>query len=70
MTYEVLGTTASLLVLLSFLMKGEKNIRMINIFGAFIFVVYGLFIDAFSVWFLNGSLFVIHIVKLLKMRER
>jgi len=64
MNYEILGTIASVLVLISFLMKGEKKIRLVNIFGASCFVIYGILINAFSVWFLNGTLLLIHIYKL------
>ena len=63
---EILGIIASIIVLISFLFKGETNIRIINIFGAIFFVIYGLSINAFSVWFLNGALIIIHIYKLLK----
>lgn len=66
MNWEILGTIASVIVLISFLMKGEKNIRLINIIGAICFVIYGIMINAFSVWFLNGALCIIHIIKLLK----
>jgi hypothetical protein len=66
MNWEILGTIASVIVLLSFLMRGEKNIRLVNIFGALCFVVYGIMINAFSVWFLNGALCIIHLYKLLK----
>lgn len=66
MSWEILGTIASIIVLLSFLMKGEKNIRIVNIFGAICFVIYGIMINAFSVWFLNGALCIIHLYKLLK----
>lgn len=69
MNYEVLGTIASIIVLISFLMKDEKGIRRVNIIGALIFTIYGLGIGAFSVWFLNGMLFIIHIYKLGKMRN-
>lgn len=69
MNVELLGTIASILVLISFLMKGEEKIRIINIFGAIIFVIYGLIINAFSVWFLNGSLLLIHIYKLYKLKK-
>lgn len=68
MNFEILGTIASVFVLISFLMKGEKKIRLVNIIGALIFVVYGFLINAFSVWFLNGALLFIHIYKLLKIR--
>lgn len=66
MNWEILGTIASIIVLISFIMKGERNIRLVNIIGAVCFVVYGIMINAFSVWFLNGALTLIHIYKLLK----
>lgn len=66
MNWEILGTIASVIVLISFIMKGERNIRLVNIIGAICFVVYGIMINAFSVWFLNGALTLIHIYKLLK----
>lgn len=69
MNIEVLGTIASIFVLISFLMKGEIKIRLVNIIGALIFVIYGLVINAFSIWFLNGALFLIHIIKLIKLRK-
>ena len=64
MNIEILGTIASIIVLLSFLMKGETKIRIINILGALIFVIYGISANAFSIWFLNGMLIIIHITKL------
>lgn len=66
MNWEILGTLASVIVLISFLMKGETKIRLVNIVGAICFVVYGIMINAFAVWFLNGALCIIHIIKLLK----
>lgn len=70
MNIEILGTIASVIVLLSFLMKGEIKIRIINIIGALIFVVYGISINAFSVWFLNGTLCLVHIYKLIHLCKR
>lgn len=66
---EIIGIIATLFVLASFLMSGEKNIRIINIVGALIFVVYGILIGALSVWILNGALFFIHIYKLYKLKK-
>ena len=63
---EWIGVVASLLVLCSFLLKGEKQIRRVNILGALTFVIYGTLIKAFSVYFLNGVLILIHIYKLNK----
>lgn len=64
MNYEIIGTIATIFVLISFLMKGEKRIRIINIIGALLFVIYGVLINAFSVWLLNGALVLIHLYKL------
>ena len=63
---EWVGVAASLLVLCSFLLKGEKQIRRVNILGALTFVIYGILIKAFSVYVLNGALILIHIYKLNK----
>lgn len=60
MNYEIIGTMASAVVLLSFLVNKENKIRMVNIVGAALFVVYGLFIHAFSVWAMNAALIVVH----------
>lgn len=70
MNFEILGTIASILVLISFLMKSEKKIRTVNIFGALLFTVYGLGIGAFSVWFLNGTLCFVHVYHLARGHHR
>lgn len=66
MNIELLGTIASVLVLISFMMTNEKKIRSINIVGAILFVIYGIIIKAFSIWFLNGALCLVHVYRLLK----
>ena len=58
---EILGISASLMVLISFLFRKEAHIRAVNIAGALLFVIYGYCIDSFSVWFLNGVLIIIHL---------
>jgi hypothetical protein len=67
--YEAIGVLASVIVLLSFIMNGESKIRIINIIGALLFTVYGVLINAFSVWFLNGTLLIVHIYKLIKLKK-
>lgn len=69
MNYEIVGTIASVIVLLSFIATEEKRIRIINIFGAALFVLYGLLIHAFSVWLLNGILILVHGWYLLRKRR-
>lgn len=64
--FEIIGTLASIVVLISFLCKSERKIRIVNIVGALFFVIYGILIGSFSVWFLNGALILIHVYKLIK----
>ena len=66
MNYEVIGILASILVLISFLFKKEKHIRIVNITGAITFVIYGLLINALSIYLLNGILILIHLYYLKK----
>jgi len=43
---------------------------MVNIFGAILFVIYGLLIDALSIWLLNGILIFVQLYYLLKIKNR
>lgn len=65
---EIIGILGSVFVLLSFIVNDIKKIRIINIIGAVLFVVYGIYINAFSTWFLNGALILIHIYYLIKRK--
>ena len=58
---EALGIVATIFVLLSFLFRAEKKIRIVNIIGAALFVAYGILMGALSVWLLNALLIIIHI---------
>ena len=60
--YEILGIIASTLVLISFLFKKERSIRLVNILGAITFVIYGFLISSFSVILLNSMLIIVHII--------
>lgn len=66
MNYEIIGTLGSILVVCAFCMKGERNIRRVDMTGAFLFVVYGFLIKSFSVAFLNIVLIMIHTYRLIK----
>ncbi|MGB5982033.1 MAG: uroporphyrinogen decarboxylase [Nonlabens sp.] len=48
-TVELLGYAASGLVLLSFLMKNIKTLRMVNCLGCLFFVFYGFLLSNISV---------------------
>ena len=66
MSYESIGLTATLFVLLSFLMQSVRMIRIINIIGAILFVIYGYLIGSVSTAVLNAALIVIHAVYLIR----
>ena len=57
---EILGITASIFVLISFLFKKITTIRLINIVGCILFIAYGICINSFSTYFLNGMVLIVH----------
>ncbi|MDY4788898.1 MAG: YgjV family protein [Bacilli bacterium] len=68
--YEIIGLVATLLVLISFSLNGERKIRMVNVIGASFFVVYGILINSLSTWVLNSFLIIIHATKLYKTYKK
>ena len=63
---EWLGIVASAFILVSFLMTNQVWIRIINMVGCVVFVVYGMILPAYSTAFMNFALFIVHIVYLTK----
>ena len=61
---EIIGILAGIIVLLSFIPKELIYIRIINIIGCILFVIYGFGINSISIWLTNGILGVIHIYRL------
>jgi len=66
--YELIGLLAGIFVLISFLFKDVRTIRLFNIIGAAVFVIYGILINALSVWILNGILIFVHLFYLTKLK--
>jgi hypothetical protein len=66
MQWEAVGLLATIFVLISFMVNDIKKVRIINIIGATLFVIYGYSIGAFSTWLLNGLLILIHVYYLRK----
>lgn len=58
---ETIGIIASLIILLSFLFTDLRKVRLINIFGAILYVIYGFFICSYANIILNGALILIHL---------
>lgn len=50
---EVLGYLASILVAVSFLMKSMAKLRLVNILGSVLFVIYTVVIQAIPVALIN-----------------
>lgn len=67
MIYEIVGYIASALVAVSVLMTSILRLRVINLVGSTIFVIYGLLIGAFPVALVNFVIVLINIYQLNKL---
>jgi hypothetical protein len=65
---EWFGYISSVVVAVSLMMSNIKMLRWINLFGAAMFSVYGLLIDAYPVFVLNGFIALADIYYLFIMR--
>lgn len=67
---EIIGYIASLIVLLSFLMKNIRTLRIANTIGCLIFVIYGVLLG-FSIPIIatNVAIVIINIYYLLKVKK-
>ena len=64
---ELLGYIASILVAISLMMSSLLKLRLINLVGAFFFVVYGLLIGAIPVAVVNGIIILVNLYFLYQM---
>src|SRR5574342_68534 len=68
---EVIGYLGSILVAISLMMKSLVRLRLINLFGALFFTVYGILLRAYPVAILNGLIVGIDVYYLIQMwRQR
>jgi hypothetical protein len=70
MNWELVGGLATVFVIWSFTMTDERKIRIINIIGAAIFVVYGFAINAISTGVLNAILVLVHLYYLTRDKNK
>ena len=70
MTYELFGILGTVLILIGFLSDSEKRIRIFDMAGSALFVLYGVLIGAYSNILLNGILVIVHIFKLRKIGKK
>lgn len=66
---EIIGVVASIIIVISFFMNGEKRIRIVNTVGSIIFAVYGFLLGSISILFLNIVSVVVNIIKIYKLKE-
>ena len=64
---ELIGYLGSILVAISLMMKSLLRLRIINLFGALFFTVYGVLLGAYPVAFLNGIIVCIDLYYLFQM---
>ncbi|HEY4797480.1 MAG TPA: uroporphyrinogen decarboxylase [Bacteroidia bacterium] len=70
-TTEIVGYIACASVLISFLMKEIKTLRMVNIIGCVLFVAYGILLNtSWPVIITNVAIIVVNIYYLLKKNKR
>ena len=70
MKYELFGILGTVLILIGFLSDSEKRIRIFDMAGSALFVLYGVLIGAYSNILLNGILIIVHIFKLRKIGKK
>ena len=66
-TVELIGYLGSILVAISLMMKSLLRLRLINLFGALFFTLYGILLKAYPVAVLNGLIVCIDIYYLIQM---
>lgn len=64
---EILGYVGTALVLLSFLMTDLKWLRILNMCGGFLSLVYAIYTNTMPVVVLNGSLITINGIQLMRI---
>ena len=66
---EILGIVASLFIILAFLFKDVKIIRILDTVGALLYVVYGILIHSRANICLNTVLILIQIYRLIELKR-
>lgn len=67
--YEIIGIVATLFIIASFLTKDLIKVRIVNLVGSVIFIVYGVLIHSWSTAILNLVMVIVHLVYLLRRKK-
>ena len=65
--YELIGYMGSAVVLISFMMTSVVKMRIVNIIGALVCLVYGVLIQAYPTVALNGVLILVNLFQLIRV---
>jgi hypothetical protein len=66
---DLFGYGAALVVFISFLMKDIKKLRMLNILGCIMFLIYGIHISAIPTIIINIGVIIINVYQLYKEKN-
>lgn len=69
MKYEWLGIVGSILIIIAFVNKDEKTIRILDCIGAVLFILYGFATETWSTMFLNAVLVLVHLSRFREMKR-
>lgn len=64
--FEIIGIFATIFILIGFMSSNIKVVRVFNIIGSILFVIYGVAINAMSTWLLNGLCIILNVYKIYK----
>lgn len=62
--YEFLGIIGMVLILIGFMSKKERTIRLFDMIGAMFFVLYGALTNTYSTLALNAILILVNYIRL------
>lgn len=66
---EIIGILGTLFIIIAFTQNTEFNIRIFDLIGAILFVIYGIIIKSFSTILLNIILIIIQLYKIFKIKK-
>lgn len=65
---EIFGYIGTALVLLSMMMTSMNKLRIVNIAGNAVTMIYSILVNAWPVVFLNGGIIIVNVIQLVRVR--
>ena len=65
---EIFGYIGTALVLLSMMMTSMNKLRIVNIAGNAVTMIYSIIVNAWPVVFLNGGIIIVNVIQLVRAR--